>query len=213
MPYLYYKSLGTYFINLSWKNIIHINILYIKIIYLYILKKKAGLMKNIGILQNRENIDIYKIVNSYIKNKDNKLKINVELITNKIENNKYNIFILDKDISNFIINKSFCENAIILLNIDEKFNLPIKFSTPVKIITYGFNPKACVTASSVINGDYNTIQLCIQRTLLNLQGKPLYPQEFSVFSQCKNPLNVISAVTSLILIGYDIKELNRNLFV
>jgi len=46
---------------------------------------------------------------------------------------------------------------------------------PGQIITYGFNGKSCITASSV-NDD--SILVCIQRILFTLDGAPIMPHEF-----------------------------------
>jgi len=62
------------------------------------------------------------------------------------------------------------------------------------IITYGFNGKASVTASSITDG---TLQVCIQRSFKSL-GQHFYePQEFKALCpQSVNPLNVLGAVTA-----------------
>ena len=45
---------------------------------------------------------------------------------------------------------------------------------PGQIVTYGFNGKSCITASSV--GE-NSVLICIQRILFTLSGEPIMPQE------------------------------------
>ena len=65
------------------------------------------------------------------------------------------------------------------------------------IITYGFNGKASVTASSVADG---ILQVCVQRGFMTL-GKHFYePQEFK--APCPfsiNPLNVLGAAVACAL--------------
>ena len=61
-----------------------------------------------------------------------------------------------------------------------------------RLITYGFNSKACVTASSVIDKPYECIQFCIQRSLPTLSGGVLEPQEFPV--TFKSPKNIYCAL-------------------
>lgn len=62
------------------------------------------------------------------------------------------------------------------------------------IITYGFNSKASVTASSVTDG---TMQVCIQRGFKTLGERFYEPQEFKVSCPTEvNPLNVLGAVTA-----------------
>lgn len=169
-------------------------------------------MINIGVLRGEAGNDIYDIINKLLINKDNEYNINIELISSNIEPNKYSILIINKTNINFNLEKSLIKQGIIIINIDEKLSCPIKLINPVRVITTGFNPKACVTASSVICGEYNTIQLCIQRTLPTIQGEVLEPQEFSVNTQKRNVQNVIYAITTLIISGYSIKELSCNSF-
>ncbi|MCL2398485.1 MAG: hypothetical protein FWC91_01910 [Defluviitaleaceae bacterium] len=62
------------------------------------------------------------------------------------------------------------------------------------IITYGFNSKASVTASSVTDG---AMQVCIQRGFKTLGERFYEPQEFKVSCPIEvNPLNVLGAVTA-----------------
>lgn len=63
-----------------------------------------------------------------------------------------------------------------------------------KVITYGFNGRASVTASSVAD---EALQVCIQRGFFSLKGSPYEPQEFK--ASCPsfvNPLSVLGAVTA-----------------
>lgn len=65
---------------------------------------------------------------------------------------------------------------------------------PGGIITYGFNGKASVTASSISD---DALQVCIQRGFKTLSGIPYEPQEFKTpYPQEVNPLNVLGAVTA-----------------
>jgi|GEM_PF-1738959 len=167
-------------------------------------------MINIGVLQE-DGSTTHNIIKDVFKYRGN---INIDLVNrSETAKSKYNIIISDKKITDFDIDKILCSEAIVVLNIDEKLKCPIKFLNPVKVVTYGFNSKACVTVSSVANGAYNTIQLCIQRSISTLHGEILEPQEFPINTQSKNILNVISAVTTVILTGYDIQNLNSKLFV
>jgi UDP-N-acetylmuramyl pentapeptide synthase len=45
-----------------------------------------------------------------------------------------------------------------------------------RVITYGFNTKSCITASSVTE---NAMQICIQREFTGADGNKREPQEFS----------------------------------
>lgn len=64
--------------------------------------------------------------------------------------------------------------------------------TSAKIITYGFNSRACITASSVTE---DGLQLCIQRTFVDLEGKTRTPQEFSA------PVTSLGAAAAWAVVG------------
>ena len=170
-------------------------------------------MTNIGILQGGKGKTTYNIIRQILKYTTNLNVSNLDLINYTNSQNKYNILILSENVINFNIHEILCNKAIIVLNIDEKLCYPIKLLNSASIITYGFNSKACITASSVVNGSYNTVQFCIQRSISRLDGQILEPQEFPVKTQNKDILNVLSAVTTVILSGYDISSLNHKFFV
>lgn len=101
------------------------------------------------------------------------------------------------------------EGGFLLLNSDEKDicrQLTLKGG---RLITYGLNNKCCVTASSITEGQYKTIQCCIQRSFSCLNGEVAMQQEFSV--SITNPAltthNVLAAVTAAILCGVTVDEI------
>ena len=62
------------------------------------------------------------------------------------------------------------------------------------VITYGFNSRASVTASSVTDG---ALQVCIQRGFRTLSGSEYEPQEFRADCPVSvDPLNVLGVVTA-----------------
>ncbi len=92
------------------------------------------------------------------------------------------------------------DGGIFLLNADEKNNFSGLKLKNIALITYGFNNKSCVTASSVTDGVIQTVQCCIQRELPTLSGKKIFPQEFSVSikSADAQSQNILAAATALI---------------
>lgn len=87
------------------------------------------------------------------------------------------------------------KSKYIIVNSDIETNLKILEDIEASIITYGFNSKATITASSV--GD-DEILLCIQRNITNNKGKVLEPQEIKV-DMIENT-NCTLAVESVLLI-------------
>jgi len=64
----------------------------------------------------------------------------------------------------------------LVVNADDKNIFPLLSQSEAKLITYGFNARACITASSVSD---DGLQVCIQRAFLALDGEEREPQEFS----------------------------------
>jgi hypothetical protein len=83
-------------------------------------------------------------------------------------------------------------NACLIVNADTAF--PTYFSHLSALITYGFNAKASVTASSVSDG---ALQVCIQRGFRSLSQRAYEPQEFKTLCPPEaNPLSVLGVVTA-----------------
>jgi len=86
------------------------------------------------------------------------------------------------------------ENGYLLINTDNFNSSPLP---PAKVITYGFNTRASVTASSVTE---DNLQICVQRGFLSLSGQLQEPREFSAaFPAGSNPLNVLGAAAACVL--------------
>ena len=90
------------------------------------------------------------------------------------------------------------ENRFFIMNPDQKDILAYAANSRGLIITYGFNNKVCVTASSVME---NEIQICVQRDLPTLSGKSVDQQEFGVSADTENrsPENLLAAITAALV--------------
>jgi hypothetical protein len=69
------------------------------------------------------------------------------------------------------------DNAYLIINMDKRDILPLlpKRCGAYKLLTYGFNCKACVTVSSTMGG---MLQACVQRGFVTLDGDLREPCEF-----------------------------------
>ena len=67
-------------------------------------------------------------------------------------------------------------DGYLVVNADDKAIFPYLSGGSAKLITYGFNNKACITASSVT---HDGLQVCIQRGFTALDGTQQDPQEFA----------------------------------
>ena len=83
------------------------------------------------------------------------------------------------------------------MNTDITDNLSFLNDLQVQLITYGFNSKATITASSI---DDNKIIVCLQRAITNAHGKQIEPQEFEM--DFSNEISSYTAmeITSLLLL-------------
>jgi hypothetical protein len=89
------------------------------------------------------------------------------------------------------------EGDFLLVNADDPRGFSGLVGCRAKIITYGMNPRACITASSI--GD-ETMQICVQRTLPSAAGRDILPQEFAVaVPQGTDPLVVLAATAAKIV--------------
>ncbi len=96
-----------------------------------------------------------------------------------MHNVRFDIFILGKKISkNQELVRTLAKGAdYFIFNSDIKENLPLLEDLDLKIITYGYNQKATITASSV---DENKMMICLQRGIENIKQKKIEPQEIEI---------------------------------
>jgi hypothetical protein len=97
--------------------------------------------------------------------------------------------------------------TFLVINPDNREIMAQLEKSPGLIVTYGFNNKVCVTASSVKD---NEIQICIQRDIPTYTGKMLEQQEFGVIVDTvkKGPEIVLAALTAAMVGGLDVDVLN-----
>jgi len=82
----------------------------------------------------------------------------------------------------------------LVVNADDKGIFPLLGNSSAKLITYGFNSRACITASSVTN---DGVQVCIQRGFIGADGVAREPQEFPARAgTCENSMAVLGAAAA-----------------
>ena len=88
------------------------------------------------------------------------------------------------------------ENATyVIINSDIENNLNILENIKGTVLTYGFNSKATITASSVEDEE---IIVCLQRTLQTKSGKNIEPQEMRI-KLCENASSTMAIATALMI--------------
>ena len=115
-------------------------------------------------LENRQLDDVFFLSENTIENMRN-IKFETFLLGKKIEKKQDIIRYMAQKASYFIINS------------DIKDNLPILDNLNLMVITYGYNQKATVTASSV---EENKIMICLQRSIRNVYQEEIEPQEIEI---------------------------------
>ena len=152
---------------------------------------------------------IEKAIIKYLKQQNKLIFINRNNIDN-MKNIKFDTILLlnnsDKLFKENDTLKQIIKNAkYLIINSDADTNLEILNNLNLNVITYGFNSKASITASSVTNED---ILLCVQRNLQTIEGKIIESQEIKVKLSENNSIytqNEIMGIASLLLI-YDKKD-------
>jgi len=130
----------------------------------------------VGVISdNKEIANVFKkefdksraeIINLDLKNIENfkNVKFNLVLISN-----------LEKYKKNSTFKKIVSNSNIAVVNTDNKKNLEILENLKGTVITYGFNQKATITASSV---EDSNISICVQRVIENVNGEKIEPIEY-----------------------------------
>ena len=160
-------------------------------------------MSFIGIISNTKS---EKIINNILKNKLEKDK-NIIIINEKniinMKNIKFETILIAN--SNKVVKeyKKALENIIVntkylILNADIAIDLEIEKENELSVITYGFNSKATITASSV----EENVLLCIQRKIIDINNRQIEQQEIkiSVFDNMEISTNDIIAVATILLL-------------
>jgi len=87
----------------------------------------------------------------------------------------------------------------LVVNADDKAIFPLLSQSSATLITYGFNARACITASSVTD---DGLQICIQRAFKGIDGEERLPQEFSAkLNYEENTDTVLAAAAALAVCG------------
>lgn len=163
-------------------------------------------MSFIGIISDKKNEqDIASCLydNFSKKNiKENVIIINSKNINN-IKNIKFDSLLINKKLPGRLdIAKKILSNSNnLIVNSDIDTGLDILEKTNSNIITYGFNPKSTVTASSLENDD---ALICIQRNIRNTNNSILEPQEIKVEKVNKNNNPYIIMGVEILTLLYDV---------
>ncbi|MCL2356440.1 MAG: hypothetical protein FWC70_04655 [Defluviitaleaceae bacterium] len=92
---------------------------------------------------------------------------------------------------------SLCSEDFLIVNSDDKNIFPMLENLPknfTHLITYGFNARACITASSVTR---DGVQVCVQRGFFGMDGTEREPHEFSARTDSgENSMSILGAAAA-----------------
>ena len=160
-------------------------------------------MACIGIVADKNSEqEIEKILLEKCKEYNNIFTIIIinEKSINNIKNIKFETILIYKNIikSEDVFKQILLNTKYLILNSDIEKPLKIVENIDITIITYGFNSKATITASSV---NENEILLCIQRNILNLNKKLIEPQEINIYTKTQNKHIEMAVFCIMLLYG------------
>ena len=99
------------------------------------------------------------------------------------------------------LNEIFKNCKYIAINADMENELKFINNMELRVITFGFNPKSTITASSV----EENFLVCLQRKFININGDVLEPQEIEVKlneeNLSKSSHNMLGIVSILLIYG------------
>jgi len=160
-------------------------------------KRRKEIMPFIGIIseENTENCIRREILEKLQLMESNVLFIKEKSIEN-IKNIKFETIIIAREFKKQETLKKLIKNVkYLIINSDIENNLNLLENLNTSVITYGFNTKATITASSV---EKDEMLLCIQRTLQDKNGNNIEPQEIKI--PINENVNCTMGISSLLLV-------------
>lgn len=154
-------------------------------------------MPFIGIIaEERKSNIIKKQIVERLKIDENLIILIKEKNIENIKNIKFDTIILDRKFNNEKNLKMVLENVkYLIINCDVVKNFNVLNDIEINVITYGFNSKATITASSVGEEE---ILVCLQRNIINAKKQKVEPQEVKI--EIQNDAMSTMAITAILLI-------------
>ena len=127
-----------------------------------------------GIIREEKNEKYIKGMRRQNINNSNVIVINEKNIDNS-KNVKFKIIVLNKELINKNLESILLNAEYLILNSD--INVKLVENLNLKVITYGFNSKATVTASSITEEE---MIVCMQRHIVDMYNNKFEPQEIHI---------------------------------
>lgn len=168
-------------------------------------------MTFIGIIsEEKTDRELEKIIDNQILIKSTIVNININNIEH-IKNVKFEtILIMESQIilSKLEILKKILGNTqYLIINSDIKSNLSLLDNLELNVITFGFNSKATITASSV--NEENAL-ICIQRNIIDRKNNIIEPQEIKINLKKIKDIYKVMGIVGVALI-YQQQNMEKNI--
>ena len=126
---------------------------------------------------------------------DKIIKINEKTMEN-LKNITFETIVIAKELKNNNNLKKILKNTkYIIVNSDCQKTLKLLEDTLATVITYGFNPKATITASSITD---ENIMISIQRNIENIYGEEIENQEIRMKHRGNAEIEMASLAVQII---------------
>lgn len=166
-------------------------------------------MSFIGIIsENKNELYMNRILSNKLSN-TNIININDKNIEN-IKNVTFETILINGNNTKILSKLDILKNMIskvkyLIINADIEDNLLVLDNINTNVITFGFNSKSTITASSVKE---DNILICVQRTIENIKGEEIEPQELLV--KVNTTLTGVHTTMGMValLIVYEIKDIS-----
>lgn len=140
------------------------------------------------------------------------LSFDIIIYTDKADNGK-GIYINNCSEVLFDVFSLLDKKGIVIVNIDDTKLISYLQGLECYIVTYGFNKKASITASSIGDSVFkDNFMCCLQRTISTRHGQLIDPQEYMIRIENENsdPYNILAAAAFAIVNGIDLNILSCN---
>lgn len=167
-------------------------------------------MTFIGIVSEKQDNEVERTIAKYLFDKSTILNINIDNIDN-VKNVKFDtILILESKtiLSKLDVLKSILSNTqYLIINSDIESNLLLLDKLNLNVITFGFNNKSTITASSV---NEENVLICVQRNIMDKNNQIIEPQEVKINLNKVNNIYKIMGIVGVILV-YNQEKMEKNI--
>lgn len=168
-------------------------------------------MTFIGIVsEQKSDIELERAIAGNLLTKSNIIHIHVDNIEN-MKNVKFETILVieTKTILSKadVLKKMISNTQYLIINSDIKSNLLLLDKLNLNVITFGFNNKSTITASSV---NEENVLVCVQRNIRGKDNNIIEPQEIKISRKNSHNIYKIMGIIGVILV-YNHEKMEKNI--